>query len=216
MRANVGMHPDNPDAGEGRRMVECLHRMVRADPEFAFFEAGRNIRMGVGINIRIDPQRHPGLRAHGPRHVVEGLQFRGRFHVKEQDAGLERLADFLVVFPHARKDDFVGRDASPESTKQFATRHNVRPAALRRHEPQNGQVRIGFDGKSDEMGNGGEGLVEGLEMADQRGVAVDVTGRALFLVEAFEREVFTVQRIMTIVKIMHLGATLRTVRGSIT
>ena len=169
--------------------------------------------MGLGVDVRIDPERHARPCAFSPRHFIDGLKFRGRFHVEQQDIGVEGIGYFLATFSDAGKHDLAGGDSGLQRAKQFASRHDVGPAALRRHEPENGQVRIGLHGKRDEMGNRSEGLVEGLEVPGQRRVTVEVRGCALFLGQAFERNVFTEERIIVIVKIMHLAAALQTIRG---
>ena len=168
--------------------------------------------MGHGVDIRVDPQRHARARAFSPCHVVDGLKFGGRFDVEQQDIRVEGIGNFFGTLADPGEHDLVRRDAGLQRAKQFTARHDVGPAAERRHEPENGQVRIGLHGKRDEMGNRSEGLVKGLKVPGQRRVTVEVAGCALFFGEAFERDVFTEERIIVIVKIMHLAAARQTVR----
>ena len=181
--------------GSGRRLGEFLQRPVRADAEFALFQPRRDIGMGHGVDIRVDPQRHARARAFSPCHVVDGLKFGGRFHVEQQDVGVQGIGDFLGTLSDPGKHDLVRGHAGLQRAKQFTARYDVGPAAERRHKPENGQVRIGLHGKRDEMGNRSEGLVKGLKVPGQRRVTVEVAGCALFFGEAFERDVFTEERI---------------------
>ena len=82
LRADVRVHPDDLDVGERRRSREFFQCPVRADTEFTLFQPRRDIGMSLGVDVRVDPKRHARAQAFSPRHGIDGLEFRGRFHVE--------------------------------------------------------------------------------------------------------------------------------------
>ena len=54
LRPDVLVHPDDLDMRQGRRQLVLLERPLGADPKLALLETRRDIRVGLGIDVRVD------------------------------------------------------------------------------------------------------------------------------------------------------------------
>ena len=63
--------------------------------------------MGLGVDVRIDSQGHPGLQFQAAGDAVDLLQLLGGLQVKQQDVRLEGRLDLRGLFAHPGVDDFL-------------------------------------------------------------------------------------------------------------
>ena len=131
--------------------------------------------MGLGENIRVDPQR----KACGPAHVLgaagEQAELAFGLHVEEQDAGFERGVELPLLLADAGED---GAAESPAGhlahTRQLAARDDVEARSLGGKQLDDRKRRVGFDGETDGMGHGRERLAKHAQAIQQVLLRVDV------------------------------------------
>src|SRR3954452_8055715 len=110
--------------------------------------------MSFGGDIRIHPQRDGSNGVHSSGALSQGPQFRLALHIEEHDFGLQGGGEFFPSLAHTGKYDalrcpFVGS----EHALQFSPGDDVKAAPFFGKQPQNAQVRIGFDGVTDDVGD---------------------------------------------------------------
>ena len=98
------------------------------DAELALAQSGRDVRMRLGVHVRIDPQGHARRSPQFRGDLADAAQLLIRLHVEHEDVGLEGVRDLLAGLPHAGVHDPLRRDAGREPAEQFAARHHVQAA----------------------------------------------------------------------------------------
>ncbi len=159
--------------------------------------------MRFGIDIGIHAQRDPGHRSHLARHLVEQGQFLRGLDIEHEDIHLEGFSHLLPVLPDAREDDALGRNTGGERPKQLATRDDVRAAAHRSEQLQNGQVGVGLECKADQMRHLPKGLAKDPKVTGKRGVAIQIKWGPDRLRKDPDGDLLTVQVLTPILKMMH-------------
>ena len=116
-------------------ILQCHAKLVLAHP-------GRNIRMRLGVHIRIHPQRDRRGLAHGRSHLGKTLQLRRRLHIKTANPGRERRLHLRVRLRHAGKHHLRRVAARLQHPRQLAAGNNIKTRTFRREQAQNRQIRI--------------------------------------------------------------------------
>ena len=185
-----------------------LGRLLDIDSELVFSEAGRDVRMGLWVHVRVDPNGDRRLRTQCPGHIVELKEFLRGLHIKHQDLRFQRIGHVLGLFANAGEDDLPRIYLCLECPVQFATGDNVHASPFAGEEPQDGQVGIGLHGKAREMGDAVKGIVKGPEMLPQGSIGVEIQGCPDGLGNVRHRHILAMQIVANVVKMMH-GATSR-------
>ncbi len=107
LRTDMAIHPDDLDVWHRRRLAIDGGGQLDGDAELVLLEAGGNIRMGTGIDIRVDPHRHRCLLAHAARHPVEALQLGFRLQIEAEDLFVQREAHLGLALGHPGEDHFA-------------------------------------------------------------------------------------------------------------
>lgn len=76
-------------------MPVCREGGLDVDAEFILLEAGGDMGVGLGVDIRVHPEGDPCPDAQPRRAVIDGLQLLDRFDVEHQDTGFERKIDLI-------------------------------------------------------------------------------------------------------------------------
>jgi len=130
-------------------------------------EAGRDVGMSVGRNIRIHAQSHGCGLLQGCSSLCQRPQFRFALHVKQQDLRFESRPHFSLGLPDAGEDHLArGTPVNLEHTFQFAARNHVEPAPRSCDEAKNAKAGIGFDGVADRVPDFSERVVESSHPTD--------------------------------------------------
>ena len=122
---------------------------------------GCNVRVAAGLHIGIHPDcdrrcsasffDQPGRLFH------QNFEFCLRFGVEQQDsrpsaslAGsiIQRLANFIPLFPHTGKNDAVASYSDSLQVMKFSRGNNVESAAELRQMIQDGKISVGLYGKA--------------------------------------------------------------------
>ncbi len=86
---------------------------------------------------------------------------------------------------------------------ELPARDEIHTAPLPDEEPEDRCVRIGLDGKADDVGNLRKGRVKDAKMVQKRPVAVEIKGGARLPGDPLNRNLLAEEGLILIVKIIH-------------
>jgi hypothetical protein len=92
--------PTTRRPGRRLRAGRCQGAFVR-DAKFVAFEAGGNVRMGLGVHVGVDADAHRRPLAERQRHFAQHLKFGLALDVEAADACLQGVAHFGAGLAHA-------------------------------------------------------------------------------------------------------------------
>ena len=126
--------PITLDIGQRAGHAVFLEGFLDVDPELVLLQARGDVGMGLGIDIRVDPQGDGRFLPQPSGDLIDLQEFLGRFHVEHQDAALQGVFDFIRPLPHPRINDPVGTGAGFHGPEQLSPRRPrpPRPPAGRR------------------------------------------------------------------------------------
>ena len=70
-------HPHHVEVRQVPSPAIVLQGLLDIDAELVLLEPGGDVGMGLGVDVRVDPQGHPGLKLQAPGDAVDLLQFLG-------------------------------------------------------------------------------------------------------------------------------------------
>ena len=126
LRTDMAVDTDDLQAGQTRRVLVSGQHLGVGNAKFVAGQAGRDVRVGFGIDIRVDADAHGRALAHFQRHGVEGVQLRQAFDIEAANAGFQGKAHLGACFAYARKDDGFGFGANQQRTLNFTSRNGVK------------------------------------------------------------------------------------------
>ena len=191
--ADVAGHPHHFEVWQVQGPAIVIDGLLDVDAELVLLEPGGDVGMGLGVDVRIDPQGHPGLQLQAPGDAVDLLQLLGGLQVEQQDVRLEGRLDLLGLFAHPGIDDFRRVHPGRQRPVEFAAGDDVRPGAQPAEQPQNRQVGVGLHREADDMGKLGEGGVEDPVVMRQGAGAIEIKRRAHLRGDFSHRHVFAVE-----------------------
>ena len=124
---------------------------LMGNAEFVALESGGNIRMGLRVHVRIDPDAHTRPSASGCRHLVKDFQFLLAFHVEAGNPRFECFPHFCFGLAYAGEDHLCGVGPGCYDTLQFTARDDIEATTGRCQQAQNAQRRIGLHGITDQV-----------------------------------------------------------------
>ena len=201
--ADVAGHPHHLEMRQVPGPAIVLQGLLDVDAELVLLEPRGDVGMGPGIDVRIDPQGHPGLDLQAPGEAVDLLQFLGGLQVEQQDVRLEGRLDLLGLFAHPGIDDLARVHPGRQGPVEFAAGDDVGPGPQPGEEPQNRQVGVGFHREAEDMGKVGERGVEDPVVMGQGAGAVEIKRRAHLLGDLLHRHVFAVKFTCLVMEVMH-------------
>ena len=127
------MHVDagHLNAGQGRGIGIDSAGALIGDAELVFLLAGRNLGVGLGVDIRVDAEGDMRLLAFAHGAGIQHFQFRFGFDVEAIDAGIDRQVHFGGRLADAGKHDAAGRNAGRQRPAQFTPETTSTPAPRR-------------------------------------------------------------------------------------
>ena len=115
-----------------------------SDAELVLAQAGGDVGVRFGVDIRIDAQRHLGLASDLGRQLPQQPQFAVGFAVESADLLFERVAQFFAGLADAGKYDARRVSARLQHAVELAAGHNVEPGAFLREKRQNPRDEFAF------------------------------------------------------------------------
>jgi hypothetical protein len=204
LRADVAVDADDLEVREARRARVDLERGGDVDSELALLHPRRDVRMGLGVDVGVDPQGDGRAPPRGGGGLLEGVELRGGLDVEHEDAGGERPRHLVARLADTGEDDPARVGAGALGAEELAARDDVEAAALARERAQDRQGIVRLDGVADEVGKRRQGAVVGAVRVAQRGEAVDVRRRADLVGDPRERDVLAAERSIALRE--HVGA----------
>ena len=201
--ADVAAHAQDLDILHVPGPLILVQGRVHRDAELVLGQAGGDVGVGPGIHVRVDAQGHRRPGCHAGGHLLQPVQFLGRFHVEHQDIGQQGLAHLGHGLAHAGIDDLPGVDPCLERPEQLAAGDDVGAAAVTGKQVENSDVGTGLDRKTGQVRCSVEGGIKGREVTLQGGHAVDIQWRSHGIDHLAHRHVLAVQQVVLVVKVMH-------------
>ena len=130
---------------EHYRTVEIMGRYA----ELVFIKPGGNIFVRMGVDIRVDPERHLSPDSQSSRQGVQYLEFLKGFTVECKNISLQRMDDFLICLPRSGKDCLLRRETAPYGTKDLVPAYAISSYPLGAYCLKNPFIGICLDGVVD-------------------------------------------------------------------
>ena len=120
LRTDMAINADDVEMRRGGGPDIDLQRPFRVNAEFILLQAGRDIRVGFGVDIGIDPQRHGRFPALRRSDLLQQGQFRFGLDIEAADACVQSALQFIVALAHPGKDDLARIAAGGQHPLQFS------------------------------------------------------------------------------------------------
>ena len=151
-----------------------IQRFGEGDAEFVAAQAGGNVRVGVGIDVRIDAEGDRRTLAHAGGHLREAVEFGGGFDVEAADAGGQRVTHFVGALADAGEDHLAGIATGRQHAGEFAARDDVETGAELGEDRQDAEIGVGLDRVADQRLAQAEGALIRLVGGGEGGAGVNV------------------------------------------
>ena len=174
------------------------------DAELVFLQSRGDIRVGVGVDIRVDTDRHGRACGHIPGNPVDTQQLRLRFHVETADAGFQGAPDFIGALADPGKHHLARVAPGNQHPLQFPARHDVETRTQPGQEIEDGQVAVCLYGVADQGVPAAERVRVGAPVGLERRPRIDVGRRAVAPGERLQGNVLRVQRAVVIRESFHV------------
>ena len=207
------------DAGDLDARQFCRAGIDRArarerNAELVLGLAGRDLGVGAGIDVGIDPHRDPrgppGLDGEPRQQFQLGLGF----DVDAENVGGQRRAQLGFGLADAGEQDLFRRNAGGQRALQFAARNHVGAGAELRQRAQHRLVGVGLHGVAHQRLLAGEGFGEHPVMALQRRGRIAIERRADRIRQIDQIHRLGVQHAVAIVEVISWRAQLLFRSGS--
>ncbi len=157
------MHGQSSELQLGVRRDElgCWKHLIGRETELDPALAGGDVGMGIGGDVRIDPNAdlHPlRLRLGDPSQQLELL---AGFHIEMPDAGLDCGLQLAGRLPYSTEHDLVGGEAGSQHAGQLPRGDDVHSRAQLPQKSEHREVAVGLDGVADPVRQAGQGAIEG-------------------------------------------------------
>src|SRR5262249_18403725 len=140
--SDVRVQTDDLHAVHELRAAADLGHVRDRDAELVRLEAGGNVRMGPGVDVRIDADRdpRPGPALAGQR--VDPFDLPPGLDVDAAHAQVDRAREFRGCLAYAREDDLHRRESGAHRDVDLANRVRVGAAAERPQQAQDRERRV--------------------------------------------------------------------------
>ena len=193
LRADVAVDADDVNAGQAGSVAVGGERPLIGNAELAVFEAGRDVGVGLGVDVGIHAQADRRTPAQGQGHFGEQVEFGLAFDVEAVHTDFERAPHLEPRLAQAGEHHARGRDARGDHAFEFAARDDVEAATGVGEGLQHGQAGIGLHCIAQQVFATGQRLLVGGECRQHGALRVSVEGRAELRGEQVGRTVFDEQ-----------------------
>ena len=129
---------------QAKRKLQYTRELLVVDAEFVLRQAGGDVGVGMGTDVRVDPEAYRRHDALGCGQFVNHHQLRRGLHVETGDAKVQAKVDFLVTLANAGEDYLRRLEACVYRGANLAAAHAVRAKAVRRNCLQDTLVVVGL------------------------------------------------------------------------
>ena len=181
-----------------------IGRAIEWDTELVLAFARRDLLMRAGIDIGVYPQRAGRALAMSLRDGSKLVAFFLALDIELADPGFETLQQFGMCLADARKDDVFRLHPGLQRAGQFTARDDIRTIAFAGEDAQHRKIGIGLHCEGDvRIVQRAQCVAKHACVAGQRGARIDIDGRADFLGNAPQRNVFGVQYAVLELEMVH-------------
>ena len=212
LRADVAVDADHLQVVKlGGAGVDRLG-LVDGDAELVLFQAGGDIGVGLGVHVRVDPQRYRRFHAEFRSYPLQALQLFAGLDVEAVHADFQGAAHVVAGLADAGEHHLGRIAAGGQDTLQLTAGNDVETGAEARQHIQHPEVGVGLDREADQMRHAGEGIGIGAVLGLDVCAGIDVGGRAETLGDAGKRHPFREQLTVAVTECVH-GRSLRNRSG---
>jgi len=179
--------------------------VTQRDAELVVALAGRDLRVRVGVDVGVDPDRHGGLHAELARDMVDARQLRLALNMEREDPVAQRQLDLGLGLAHAGED--AGPDVATrgEHATDLAAAHQVEARAEVREVTQHREARVGLHRVTEAGVQSREPALQAAEIILHRRGAVDVSRRPVEAGDGREVDRLAMESGARVVEVVHDG-----------
>ena len=203
LRANVHLQAAQLDI----RKLSCtlVGRIddFEIDPKLVFGFTGRDILVGLGIDIRVHPKRDRCHLAHFPSHLINKDHLLLALGIKTVDALVDGIFDLFTGLANTSKGALTRIPTSLDHPAQLASGYNIKTTALIHQQLQHRQVRVRLDRIFDTVVEPRQCLVEPTVVVTDRRRAINISGGTMLISQASQINILAMKRTILIMKRVH-------------
>jgi hypothetical protein len=149
-------------------------RLLVRDAELVLAQAGRDVGVGAGVDVRVHAQADGGAAAHRRGHA-DSRSSSGRLStLKQRTPAASAWRISSAVLPTPENTTFAGSAAGREHPREFAAGDDVEAAAGTGKGLQHRQVRVGLHRVADQVRPAGQRTLVGGQRVQHRALRIDV------------------------------------------
>src|SRR5262249_13668223 len=145
------------EAGELGSVRIDLACAAQRNAELVLGLAGRDLVVGLGVDVGIDPHRHVGEATLAGRDRGKERKLRLRFHIDAEYAFIDRERELTRGLADAGEHDLLGRYAGRPCALEFTLRNDIGAGAERSQRLDHRLVRVRLHGVANQRGHIREG-----------------------------------------------------------
>ena len=161
--ADVAVDAADLDVRQPGGLAVEIQRFGEGDAELVAAQAGGNVRVGVGINVRVDAEGDRRTLAHAGGHLREAA-----------DAGRQRVTHFVGALADAGEDHLAGIATGRQHAGELAARDDVETGPESGEDRQDAEIGVGLDRVADQRLAQAEGALIRLVGGGEGGAGVNV------------------------------------------
>ena len=197
--------PDHADARRPRPALVNPGRVLDRDTELVLVAAGCDLVRRVDGDIGVHAKRGGRVRAEPLRDFAERGELGFRLHVQLADSRRQRLCHLVAGLADAGKHDVRRANAGRHGAGEFPAGDDVRAGTEPGEGAYHREVRVGLDPVADLRVQTVQGAGELAIGVLDRGLRIDVDGRAAGLRYRFQRDPFRMKPPVPIGECGHEG-----------
>ncbi|MNJ26724.1 hypothetical protein D3C77_212140 [compost metagenome] len=203
LRADVAVDTDHFQVRQLGGANVHLFGIGDGDTELVFFQTRGDVRVGAGIDVRVDPQRNRRAQAHLGGNHLQAFQLVGGLDVEAVHADFQGATHVFTGLADTGENHAIGAATGGQDTLQLTAGNDVETCAQTGQQVQHAEVGVGFDGKAHQVRNTlqsvGIATVLGLDV----GARVDIGWRAETFGDGRQGHAFREQFTVAVVESVH-------------
>ena len=180
-----------------------LTDITDGDAKFVALQAGRDMGMAPGVDVRVDTQGDAGAGLLFARDAIDALQLSGRLGVDGLHAEIDGLRQLGIRFPDAGKDYLRRNEPGPQGDVDFPPGVRVRAGTEAAQQAGNGERGVGLERIVDGVWIRTKRIVHRAVARGDGRAAVNVKGGPMAFGELSDRRAVAQQRSVLAMKSRH-------------
>src|SRR4051794_10295764 len=136
------------------------HDLIGGDPKLDSALAGRDVRVGISRDTRVDPDANLNLPTFRVSNASQQLELFPRFDVEMAHAGLYCDPELLRCFPDSAEHDSIGAESRSEGTRELTTGDDIGAGTEVPKYAEYREVAVGLDREADAMRHWQQRLIQ--------------------------------------------------------